>query len=331
MAIGEMILSYRKDLGMSQDELGQKLFVSRQTISLWEKNQTVPSIDNLMRLSEIFGVPVDEILGVGHNDQKEMPKEVYRFIYTEEELHKLNRLQRKTFYKKPILFLLICVFLIIFLIGSSAPDLMVGFASGILFCGTISHLKSIRIYNKNWKNSLVRICKSTYEYKLFENHIEISIYRNNEKIRVSKCYYSDVEQIQQMDDWLFLQFGGQTFIIRKSELNTNSAFYSYMYQNPTKTIENSVPNKFRMISILLFVASLLSILGAITLVGVVSAYNGLFLENMWIFYLLTPIPIGSMVFGFVLKSKGCKYKKNIITGIIMTLLLCIYGAFSFIF
>ena len=110
MAIGEMILSYRKDLGMSQDELGQKLLVSRQTISLWEKNQTVPSIDNLMRLSEIFGVPVDEILGVGHSDQKEMPKEVYRFIYTEEELHRLNRLQRKTFYKKPILFLLLAFF-----------------------------------------------------------------------------------------------------------------------------------------------------------------------------------------------------------------------------
>lgn len=84
MAIGEMIISYRKDLGMSQDELGQKLFVSRQTISLWEKNQTVPSIDNLIRLSEIFGVSVDEILGVVHNDQKETPKEVYRFIYTEE-------------------------------------------------------------------------------------------------------------------------------------------------------------------------------------------------------------------------------------------------------
>lgn len=331
MAIGEMILSYRKDLGMSQDELGQKLFVSRQTISLWEKNQTVPSIDNLMRLSEIFGVPVDEILGVGRNDQKEMPKEVYRFIYTEEELHKLNRLQRKTFCKKPILFLLICVFLIIFLIGSSAPDLMVGFAFGILFYGTISHLKSIHIYNKSWKNSLLRICKSTYEYKFFEKHIEICIYRNNEKIRISKCYYPDIEQIQQMGDWLFLQIGGQTFIIRKSELNENSGLYSYMYQNPAKTIETTVPNKFRTISIILFVASLLSVLGAIVLVGAVSAYNGLFVENMWMFYLLTPIPIASIVFGLVLKSKGYTYKKNIVAGIIMTLLLCIYGSFTFMF
>ena len=50
MTVGEKIQKYRKDLGMSQEELGQKLLVSRQTISLWEKNQTVPTIDNLMLL-----------------------------------------------------------------------------------------------------------------------------------------------------------------------------------------------------------------------------------------------------------------------------------------
>ena len=52
---------------------------------------------------------------------------------------------------------------------------------------------------------------------------------------------------------------------------------------------------------------------------------------MWLFFLLTPIPISSIVFGFVLKSKNYKYKKNVIVGIIMAALLCIYGSFSFIF
>ena len=46
MTIGEKIQKYRKDLGLSQEELGQKLIVSRQTLSLWEKDQTVPTIDN---------------------------------------------------------------------------------------------------------------------------------------------------------------------------------------------------------------------------------------------------------------------------------------------
>ena len=47
---------------MSQEELGNLLFVSRQTVSLWENNQTVPTVDNLVRLKEIFGVSLDSIL-----------------------------------------------------------------------------------------------------------------------------------------------------------------------------------------------------------------------------------------------------------------------------
>lgn len=39
MTVGEKIQKYRKTLGMSQEDLGQKLHLSRQTISLWEKDQ----------------------------------------------------------------------------------------------------------------------------------------------------------------------------------------------------------------------------------------------------------------------------------------------------
>lgn len=62
MTIGEKIQNYRKKLGLSQEELGQKLLVSRQTVSLWEKDQTVPTIDNLKLLKDIFNVSIDEIL-----------------------------------------------------------------------------------------------------------------------------------------------------------------------------------------------------------------------------------------------------------------------------
>ena len=62
MTIGESILKRRKDLGLSQEELAEKLLVSRQTISLWEKDQTQPTIDNLFRLKEIFGVSIDKVL-----------------------------------------------------------------------------------------------------------------------------------------------------------------------------------------------------------------------------------------------------------------------------
>ena len=179
------------------------------------------------------------------------------------------------------------------------------------------------------RGECVQACR--WEYKVFENYIRVNIYRENERIRESKCFFTDIEQIQQFSKWLFLQFGGQSFIIRKSDLKENSAFYSYMYKNPSKIIEPLVSNKWRTISIILFVASLLSIMGALALVGAVSNANGLFVENMWLFFLLTPIPITSIIFGFVLKSKGYKYKKNIIVGFIMTFFLCIYGLFTFMF
>lgn len=67
MTVGEKIQNLRKKLGMSQEELGQKLLVSRQTISLWEKDQTVPTIDNLKLLKDIFNVSIDEILSDKEN------------------------------------------------------------------------------------------------------------------------------------------------------------------------------------------------------------------------------------------------------------------------
>ncbi len=67
MTIGEKIQFNRKKLNLSQEELAKKLFVSRQTISLWEKNETAPTIDNLLRLKEIFGISIDMILDEGSN------------------------------------------------------------------------------------------------------------------------------------------------------------------------------------------------------------------------------------------------------------------------
>lgn len=333
MTVGEKIHKYRKDLGMSQEELGKRLLVSRQTISLWEKDQTVPTIDNLVRLKEVFAVSVDEILGVENKTQNTAaePNEAYQFNFTKKELNEIYRLQRNTLYKRPAIFTLVSGLLLLFFIGSSAPAVLIGLALGIFLIGTVSHIKGFRAYSRAWKNSEERICESTYEYQIFEDHIWINIYRKNEKIRGSKCYFTDIEQIQELGNWLFFQFGGQLFIVRKSHLNENSAFYSYMYKNPSKTIENIIPNKWRVISIILFAASLLSVLGGIALVGTVSRANNLFVENMWLFFFFTPIPLASTVFGFVLKAKGYQYKKNIIVGIIMTFCLCIYGSFTFLF
>ncbi len=63
LALGENIKKYRMLMKLSQAQLGDKLFVSYQAISNWERGITPPDLDNLCKLSDIFGVSVDELLG----------------------------------------------------------------------------------------------------------------------------------------------------------------------------------------------------------------------------------------------------------------------------
>ena len=64
MSIGETIKELRKEKGMSQTQLANLLFVSQDTISLWELNKSLPDIKALISLTKIFGVTADYILGI---------------------------------------------------------------------------------------------------------------------------------------------------------------------------------------------------------------------------------------------------------------------------
>ena len=60
--LGDNIRKYRKENNISQESLGEKLGVSRQSISLWENNQTQPSLENIVALAKIFHVTTDDLL-----------------------------------------------------------------------------------------------------------------------------------------------------------------------------------------------------------------------------------------------------------------------------
>lgn len=57
--IGEKIKNKRKELNLTQEYLAKELNISRQAVSKWEKGVSEPSMDNLVKLSEIFGVDID--------------------------------------------------------------------------------------------------------------------------------------------------------------------------------------------------------------------------------------------------------------------------------
>lgn len=61
--LGEKLLKLRKKFGYSQQELADKLSVTRQTISNWECGQGAPTIDKAMELAAIFGISLDDLVG----------------------------------------------------------------------------------------------------------------------------------------------------------------------------------------------------------------------------------------------------------------------------
>ena len=83
MEIGKQIRKYRSELKLSQDDLADKVYVTRQTISNWENDRNYPDIRSLVLLSNVFGVSLDILV---KGDLEQMKEEIKA-----EDIHKFKR------------------------------------------------------------------------------------------------------------------------------------------------------------------------------------------------------------------------------------------------
>ena len=67
MHFGQQILKFRRDKGLSQEELAEKLGVSRQSVTKWEADISVPELSKIEALADFFEVSVDKLLGREEN------------------------------------------------------------------------------------------------------------------------------------------------------------------------------------------------------------------------------------------------------------------------
>lgn len=82
MELGNKIKYYRNEKELSQEELAERVYVSRQTISNWENNKSYPDINSIVLLSEIFEISIDNLI---KGDVEQMKKEI-----NSEDVKKLN-------------------------------------------------------------------------------------------------------------------------------------------------------------------------------------------------------------------------------------------------
>ena len=91
MLLSEKILKLRTARNLSQGDLAEALEVSRQSVSKWETGQSVPDLDKIIKLADLFGVSVDELVREG--ERPEPPKEEPQVIYIEREKRGLRPVQ----------------------------------------------------------------------------------------------------------------------------------------------------------------------------------------------------------------------------------------------
>ncbi len=84
MELNLKIKDHRQQLGLSQEALAEKVYVSRQTVSNWETGKIYPDLNSLLQLSSVFGVSVDQLI---KGDLKMMQEKV-----NEAEVRQLDRL-----------------------------------------------------------------------------------------------------------------------------------------------------------------------------------------------------------------------------------------------
>ena len=333
MTVGEKIQFYRKKIGLSQEELGQKMLVSRQTVSLWEMDKTLPTVDNLLRLKEIFNVSVDNILNKSYiaDESKDIPRELYIFSYSTEDLKTVFKNDMLPIIKRAVISAFLFVFSFISISQTEGADTISGLIIGCFLVNSISNVKGFFSVKKQFKADESRLLQNTYSYEIYDQYFISKISRNEEVIRTQKIYFYEIENIESFETYMVIRVAGMKYIIKKDCLRADSVFF-YLFKQRTVKIEAKSPEKYlKIASNILFVFSLATIFCALFFVGKLSVINHAMTDNMWMFFVFVPVPVASVIFGFYLKKKGYKYKKNVITGFIMAALLCCYGSFTFIF
>ena len=332
MTVGERLQQYRKNLGLSQEELGQRLLVSRQTVSQWETDQTMPTLDNLMRLKEVLGVSIDAILCNNDVSPEEAPLESYQFSFSDEEIKAFHQNRMFTFLWKPLLMLFLFLFVIVSAILNSdfSADVRY-FLIVIWFILFVSFMIRFLTARKMQKQIDQEIASHTYAYNFYQDYFTMRINKQSSLSSFAIIPYNTIERIKNAAGFTFVYYNRNcTYtLLRTDDLQQDSVIFRFLKGTSKKGIYKRAPlwlNNLSWVTFILAIVSLpLWVLLCSLVVSNAEPSNYRAFPVIWTALVSLSFPIASIVLGCILKSKKLIYKKNLVIGIIMTSVIVLYG------
>ena len=219
MKLNEKLYEYRKNKNWSQEELAERLEVSRQTVSKWESGRAIPELNKLIRISEIYNVTVDELV----KDEVEM---------NETNVKKVNKFNKKIV--KNVVIILLVISLVIL----------------ILFILNIQRRKNIiNEIAEKYKESFQSIGE-TKSGLVVENITQVDL-NNTEEFRKEYLYYVSEDgkkllKITSYDDEYYQNKVEEVYIDLNKEIGMDH--YADVTKINLKTFEKEVIKDYEFIS-----------------------------------------------------------------------------------
>ncbi len=284
------------------------------------------------------------------------PREVYRFEYTHEDAIMALRRQRKPNARAFVVSVVVA--LLFYFIYISKPY-AIPLALAVLVFVALPQLIVLSRHKKAWEKTYNRLRETAIDYKIFDDHLIMLLYRRGEIMGTSKVYLCDISKVQTEGEYVIITIGNQFYTLRRCDVPGTSILFRPLhlipapaaYVPPETTAPAPAPmptpeelpgqeditptpsptpipvppplpaskpinSKLNAFSWILFIGSFI----ALIIAGNLSTWYEL--------YILLPvcavwalIPIASLVVGIIMNKQGSSGGKNIIAGIIVSVIL----------
>ncbi len=351
---GQRLQTLRKQNDLSQETLAKLLYVTRQSISLWENDKAMPSIDLLMRLGSIFSVSVDELL-----DNPTVPTEKsfskHTTVYSKELLYDAfkneNYILRTIVLCVAVIYAFLGIFLVSGVVKVPGADVSPIFSLIPIITGVFGLLMSVGLWTfyfilyyimRKKVNKLINKNLSKLEVITFKHNFQVKEYK--EQTETYTIPYSQISIVTETEKYYIINLiNKEIVVVDKNNAKGDTAYIQkvsslyhkhkkrYIYPTHKQSEKKIIFTKYA--SIVLCIASIISLWCSLFIAMIPLSTGKMFSELTVVegnfvkctILLFSLIPLSSIIFGVYNSLKGRRTKPNIIIGLIMFAIIALYS------
>lgn len=331
MTVGEKIIAYRKHKGYSQEYIAYKLDLSVNTIHLWESDQNHPSKNDLIRLSELFEVPLNNLVDSSDEDLVLDPviaSATYGF--SQAVIQDITKILLRKSFIIPVLILFLSLIYLVYSffmgwqINVYVLIILGGLCLVVVIRDVLTNKKMIDSVNKDLS---VNPNKSI-TFNFYLHYLRITVINENKQNDI-QLLYSNIIRLYETDFGYYINYANQLYPVPKNALQGDfSKIKSIILGKSTiqpKELVSSKAIKFSNMIFFIIVATLpVALLSAALYNRTVFWFsNAGIVLSMWILFLFVPIPIITLILS---RKNNVAKGRNTITSLIVLFMLLSVGS-----